>query len=401
MSWSLHGIPFLVKNSFDIKGIPTTAATPALRINIPSTNGPVIQSLLDAGAIVLGCTNLAEMSLALTTPNDSFAGVCKNPYNLNYTSGGSSGGSGAGVAAYFTPFAVGEDTGGSIRSPAMCCGLYTLRPTTKRYSQEGIVPVGVNFDTAGVLTRSVRDIELLDAVITGQKEKVVIDKRKLRIGIPTQFFYENLTYEVKAAMDTAIAKLEAAGITLVYKNVNSDFNTDGADQATIITEHFSQTLNAYLDKHVADPNNPLLPITADQVVAQIVTPAIKAFGEFLSNPAPPAILDPAKARQAAQQQVFANYWQDNRIDAIFIPAAANVALLLSVPIADAFTIYDKYFSVVPFNELPAVSLPVGLTSVGLPVGAELVGPHLEDRRLIAIGKLFQKILGRIAGPPGF
>jgi indoleacetamide hydrolase len=396
----LHGIPILVKDSIDVKNIPTTAATQSLRINIPSTNAVIVESLVKAGAIVLGKTNLAEMSLAYTICNCSFSGIGKNPYNLEYICGGSSGGSAAAVSAYFAPGALGEDTVGSVRNPAMCCGVYGFRPTTKRYSYEGIVPLGSSFDTAGLLARSTVDIELMDSVIADDHEKVSINKSHLRIGIPVKFFYSDLTSDVKHGMEIALAKLENSGTKLIYKNIPmaTDFSNDHTYLTTILTYEFKSDLTKYLKSHSDDPHNPLPPITAQYVVKQIQTPAIKTFAESLLHPQPYECLIQARLKHATQKKIFEEYFEKNNLDAIFVPSAANIALPLTIGINQAYDIYSKYYAVAPFVALPALSIPVGLTNNCLPIGAEIVGPHGHDRKVIAIGKIFEKILGKIMGP---
>jgi len=393
----LAGIPLLVKDSFDVAGIPTTAATPSLRTNLPSSDGPVIARLRRAGAIVIAKTNLTEMSLGLTVPNETFAGPCRNPYSLEFTSGGSSGGSAAGLAARYAPMALGEDTGGSIRCPAMCCGIIGFRPTTKRYSQAGIVPVGASFDTAGPMARSVEDIQLLDGIITGQNEAQALKARKLRIGIPSKFFYQDLTPEVEEAVKKVLAKLRRAGITLIDKEIDLDFTSNSTDQLAILTREFESDLNKYLAPQIKDPNNSLRPISAKEVVTDMGTPAIKAFADALLVPAPSIEYLDALKRRREQQRVFKRYFKDNKLDAILVPSSTHVAVPLTVPAAEAFGIYVRNFSVAAFSSVPAINLPVGLSN-GLPVGIELMGRAGRDRRLLDVARTVERVIQFKATP---
>ena len=387
----LHGIPILIKDSINVAGMPCTSSTPSLRTNIPSRNAEVVQSLVEAGAIILGKTNLAELSLAYSTTNDTFAGICKNPINQDFIPGGSSGGSAAGVSAKFAPVALLEDTVGSVRCPSMCCGIYGLRPTTKRYSQQGVIPLGSGFDTIGPGARTVKDLILLDSVITGDLESHKFRPRDLRIGIPRRFYYENLEPDVEKAMNTSLQKLKEAGVTLVKINVPSDLSTSSDEISVILSEEFVPDFTAYLTPEISDPNNPLGPITVQEVVEQAQTPSMKRAATSLLTPATPSDISNAKVKQAAQKSAFASYFSENNLDAIFVPSASTTALPIALGSDALRPIYRPRYGVASFNGLPSLAMPIGLSSEGLPIGAEVCGPVNSDRKVLFISKLFENI----------
>jgi indoleacetamide hydrolase len=162
----LQGVPLSLKDNIDTAAFPTTAATPALRNNRPSSDAPVAAALRDAGAIILGKNTMHELAFGITCNNPAF-GAARNPYNPAMIPGGSSGGTGVAVAARLSAAGIGSDTGGSVRVPSALCGVAGLRPTLKRWSQKGIVPIASTRDTAGPLARCVADLALLDSVVTG------------------------------------------------------------------------------------------------------------------------------------------------------------------------------------------------------------------------------------------
>ena len=167
----LFGLPIPVKDSVNTREYPTTGGTPALRRFRPAKDAPVVASLRGAGALVLGKTNLHELSFGWTSNNQAF-GAVRNPYDPARIPGGSSGGTAAAVAARLAPLGIAEDTEGSIRVPAAFCGIAGFRPTTGRYSTQGCVPISPLFDQVGPHARNVADLALFDSVLTGDWRKL-------------------------------------------------------------------------------------------------------------------------------------------------------------------------------------------------------------------------------------
>ena len=186
----LAGLPIVVKDNINTRELPTTGGTPALRNVQPSANAPSLQKLIDAGAIVLGKANMHELAFGITSTNlASFAGPVKNPYDRTRIPGGSSGGPAASIAARFAPAGLGTDTGGSMRIPAALCGIVGLRPsvgnggTQRRYTDtNAVVPISHTRDTVGPMGRTVADVALLDAVISGRAAPAAIGLQGIRIG---------------------------------------------------------------------------------------------------------------------------------------------------------------------------------------------------------------------------
>ena len=234
----LHGLPLLVKDNIDVLNFPTTAATPALGNYVPNKQGPVINTLLNAGAIVMTKTNMHELAFSpgITEPPDGSEirwgaqGAAKNPHNLEYSPSGSSSGTGAAISAGISPAGLGSDTGGSVRNPAAWCGITGLRPSTKRYSQVGVVPLSWTRDTIGPMARSVGDLALLDSVITGEGSIHTAEIRELRLGIDREFFCTDCDPDVLNIFETEVERLSDAGAEIVdvtIQNLEKNINQIG------------------------------------------------------------------------------------------------------------------------------------------------------------------------------
>jgi indoleacetamide hydrolase len=211
----LHGLPIPVKDSINTKDLPTTSGTKALRDFTPKDNALVLKPLFSAGAILLGKANLHELSFGWTS-NNAVTGAVHNPYDQSRIPGGSSGGSGAAVAARIAPLAVGTDTYGSVRVPATMCGICGFRPSFARYPTAGVMGITPDFlDTPGPLARSVADLALFDSVITNNY--TALQTRPLqgvRIGIAGEYFLRELDPEVERITSETLKKLQAAGAIL-------------------------------------------------------------------------------------------------------------------------------------------------------------------------------------------
>lgn len=211
----LAGLPVPVKDSVNTAQYPTTGGTPALRHFRPQHDAPVVQALRRAGAIVLGKTNLHELSYGWTSNNQAY-GAVRNPYDPARIPGGSSGGTAAAVAARMAPLGLAEDTQGSIRVPAALCGLYALRPSTGRYPTEGAIPITPLFDQVGPHARSVRDLALFDAVLTGERQALPARSlRGARLTVVRDYFFTDLDPQVEQLAAQALAQLQAAGAELI------------------------------------------------------------------------------------------------------------------------------------------------------------------------------------------
>src|SRR5882724_2860232 len=211
----LFGLPLPVKDSVNTRDYPTTGGTPALRQFRPKDDAPVVAALRGAGAIVLGKTNLHELSYGWTSNNLAF-GAVHNPYDPKRIPGGSSGGTAAAIAAHMAPLGIAEDTEGSIRVPAAMCGIAGFRPSTGRYSTRGCVPISPLFDQVGPHARSVSDLALFDSVAANDWQPLQPAPLKgLRFGIVRNYWFTSLDEQVEHLTQQALQRLRQAGAELV------------------------------------------------------------------------------------------------------------------------------------------------------------------------------------------
>ena len=249
----LAGLPIVVKDNINTSDLPTTGGTPALRDVQPTANAPTLQRLLDAGAIVLGKANMHELAFGTTSTNfASFAGAVHNPYDRSRVPGGSSGGTAAAIAACIAPAGLGTDTGGSVRIPAALCGIAGLRPTVgnggaqRRYDGSGVLPISHTRDTIGPMVRTVTDVALLDAVMSGVPVPTPIPLAGLRIGVPASFWI-GADMQVASVMTAARTRLQSAGVVFVDVDMAglSDLTSKASFQ--IVLHEAGQDIPAYLE----------------------------------------------------------------------------------------------------------------------------------------------------------
>ncbi len=215
----LHGLPIPVKDSINTADLPTTAGTAALRDFRPAADASAVARLRVAGAIVLGKTNLHELSFGWTSNNLTY-GAVRNPWDRTRIPGGSSGGTAAAVAAGMAPLGVAEDTQGSIRVPAALCGVAGFRPTIGRYPNDGCAPISGLFDQIGPIARRVADLALFDAVMTGDDAPIAtITLQGLRLGVAREYFFHGLDPATAAVIDGVLLKLTEAGVVIVEAEI--------------------------------------------------------------------------------------------------------------------------------------------------------------------------------------
>src|SRR5262249_17541360 len=217
----LHGVPLSVKDLYDLKGVPTTAGSKVFAGRTPKEDAAAVKNLKDAGALIVGKTNLHEFAFGVTTINPHY-GVARNPWDPARISGGSSGGSASAVSLGMGFGSLGTDTGGSIRIPAALCGIVGLKPTYGRVSLRGVVPLSWSLDHAGPMTRTVQDAAIVIEIITGHSGytgALTGNIRGVRVGIPNNYFYERLALPVEKAIDQAIRSLEKLGAKIIRIDV--------------------------------------------------------------------------------------------------------------------------------------------------------------------------------------
>ncbi len=402
ISGPLHGLPIVLKDSINTVDMPTTAGTPGLADFQPEANAPVVQSLIDAGAIILGKTNLHELSAGFTT-NNAFSGPTSNPYDFERIPGGSSGGNGAALAARFAPLAIGEDTGGSVRVPAALTGTMGFRPSTGRYSQAGVVPLSSTLDTLGPMGRDVRDLALADAVITGEPmglDPIAIPE--LRIGVPKAFFRESLAPSVEWAFTRVLRRLERAGATLVPADVPQAGRPSlQAFQAISFFEP-SLGLGAYLAEQGTG-------LTLEELLEMIASPDVAALFELAAS----GIVTEDQYMQVINdalpglRSLYSQYLDANNLDVVIYPTtilpAAHIGDDETVTVngqpVPTFEAYLRNTHYTPVIGAPTLTVPIGQREDQLPSGGiDIAGRPGDDRRVMAIGQAISEVLPKIRPP---
>ena len=399
----LHGVPLSLKDNIDTAAFPTTAATPALRNNRPSADAPIAAALRDAGAIILGKNTMHELAFGITCNNPAF-GASRNPYNPVMIPGGSSGGTGVAVAARLSAAGIGSDTGGSVRVPSALCGVAGLRPTLKRWSQKGIVPIAATRDTAGPLARAVADLALLDSVVTGSKAGAPVALSGLRLGIPRHYFWDNLDDDTARLCEGVLARLRSEGAELVEADLAGIGSLNESVSFVIALYESRRDLTAYLSEAGGG-------LKFEELVAGVSSPDVRATLESMlktDTQVPHDLYLHARDHHRPRLiAAYTEYFATHQVNAIVFPTTPLVAR----PIGEDDTVDYKGSRLPTFPTfirntdpgsnagIPGISLPVGLSADGLPVGIALDGPPGSDQRLLAIAAAIESVLPKMPPPP--
>ncbi|HEV7432412.1 MAG TPA: amidase family protein [Steroidobacteraceae bacterium] len=398
----LHGLPVPVKDSINTHLLPTTSGTGALRGFHPNEDAPLIRQLTGQGALVLGKTNLMEMSLGWTS-NNKLYGAVHNPYDVTRIPGGSSGGSAAAVAARIAPLAIGEDTLGSIRVPAALCGVCGLRPTVSRYPSSGVMPITPRWDAPGPMARHVADLILFDAAIMERDTPLRPSSLSgLRIAVPPEYL-AGLDSEVERVTGVALRKLEQAGATLVHAALPEAMRGErGLVSAIQSFEIIGNQL-----RYLRDSGSSL---RFEEFVAGM-SPAVQAryHSDFMAGGAN-AISEPARdellLRLASMRRAMHSYFADHKITVLACPPTLTAALPIGeddeteiggvkVPLREAMARNAGHGSAVG---MACLVLPAGLTHSGLPVGIGFDMLPGRDEELLSLGLTLEQVLGPIPAP---
>jgi mandelamide amidase len=392
---ALAGLPIAVKDNIDVAGYATTAGTPGLAKHFPKRNAPLIQALIDQGVVVTGKLGMHEMAAGGTCANITF-GPIGNPYGPTLVPGGSSGGTGAAVAARLVPAGLGSDTAGSVRAPAAYCGCVGFRPTTGRYSRIGLVPGNFRRDTIGWLTRSVADVELLDRYSTIAPSEAIgpVSLRGLRLGVPRAFFYEDLDPGVAAVIEAGLARLRQAGAELVEVDI-----TDLRPLLDAVGRYRGantlRELQTYIDESGAET-------TPEAILRAVADPTLRAGYERGLTGGRNDTDAAEDADLAALRRAYAAYFQDNHLAAFVIPTTPDVAYPIPENYREGGTgpvSMIRNTNPAAHAGVPALSVPAGLTPAGLPVGIEFDGPTGSDLTVLKIGEAFEAITPALPPPP--
>jgi len=383
----LHGIPIAHKDLMRTKGVRTTAGSKIFADYLPRRDAAIVTKLREAGAVSLGKTGLHELAYGITSNNPHF-GAIHNPWDLARIPGGSSGGSAAAVAAGILPLATGTDTGGSIRVPASFCGIVGLKPTFGRVNVRGVLPLGFSQDHVGPLTRTVRDAAIAFQAMADDPTDYVppadSDLTGLRIGLPQNFFMQQVDPEVEASVRAAFDTAAAAGGLVVDVKV-PDMEALRSAAATCLLVEAASALRPFLDRR-ADFGADVLPML-DQ-------------GKSI-----PAIdyIEAQRTRRRIGRQ-FASLFE--QVDCIFTPATPTTAPKIgqkaleirgaAEEVRAAATRFTRGMNALG---LPAISIPCGFSRSGLPIGLQMICAARQDDLLLHAAAAMEDAIGLIGRAP--
>ena len=405
----LAGVPIAVKDNICIKGKKTTCASKILENFVPQYNAEVIDRLEKAGMIVIGKTNMDEFAMGSTTETSAY-GATKNPWNEAHVPGGSSGGSCAAVAAEECSYALGSDTGGSIRQPSSFCGVTGIKPTYGTVSRYGLIAYGSSLDQIGPIAKDVTDCAtILEAIASYDKkdstsiarddlkftDALVDDVKGLKIGIPRDYFGEGLDPEVKEAVLNAAKVLEEKGavveefdLSLVEYAIPAYYVIACAEASSNLAR-FDGVKYGYRAKEYEGLHN-MYKKTRSEGFGTEVKRRIMLGSFVLSSGYYDAYYLKALRTKAlikkAFDEAFAKY------DVILGPAAPTTAPKLGESLSDPIKMYlgDIYTISVNLAGLPGISLPCGKDSNGLPIGLQLIGDCFKEKKIIRAAYAFEQ-----------
>jgi len=377
----LHGIPIAHKDNIFTRGVNTTSGSKIFAHFVPETDAEIVRELDAAGTVMAGKTGLHEFAYGITSNNPHF-GAIRNPWDVERIPGGSSGGSAAAVAAGIVPLATGTDTGGSIRIPASFCGVVGLKPTYERVSRKGVMPLGLTLDHAGLLGRTVRDVALGFRVVAKQSSNYLppahADVRGMRIGVPENFFVERVAPEVMLSFRAAVQTAAALGAHVTEVQLPDPEAVNVVGRIVQLAE-VSALLARYLDRR--DEIGPDIVVLLEQ--GRLI-PAT----EFIN----------AQRVRTVLARDFARIWQN--LDCLMTPATPMTAPKIGETVVAFGAVTEDVRMAAtrltrPFNVLgwPALVLPCGFSSGGLPIGLQLVAPSNQEDTLLQIGAALEDAFG--------
>jgi aspartyl-tRNA(Asn)/glutamyl-tRNA(Gln) amidotransferase subunit A len=368
----LHGVPISIKDLFDVEGSPTTAASRVRGRAVADSDAPAIQRLRDAGAVIVGKTNLHEFAFG-TTNEDSAYGPARNPYDPSRSPGGSSGGSAASVAAGMALATLGTDTGGSIRIPAAACGIVGLKPTYGEVSVRGVVPLSQTLDHAGPLANTVADVWTIHDLLTRRRnssEQIARTPADLRVAVPRRYFCDLLDSAVSERFEASLDALRAAGATVETCDILS---------APLIAPAYLHLVLGDAAAYHADTLDSMPERYTEPVRLRLEMARYVQAEDYVR-----ALLMRAQLQQQVDQSLTG--FDVLALPTLPIPAPALGATTVTIadaphPIRNLMLRLTQLFNLTGH---PAISLPCGRTGAGLPCGLQLAGRRHETQALLSV-----------------
>ena len=411
----LAGVPIAVKDLLCTEGLRTTACSKILSNFIPPYSATVVERLKANGAIVIGKTNLDEFGMGSSNENSAF-GVVRNPWNTDYTPGGSSGGSAAALAARLAPGAIGTDTGGSIRQPASFCGLYGIKPTYGRVSRFGIIAFASSLDQAGPMAHSTRDCALMLESFAGKcvndsttaqigvpqwTRGLSDDLRGTRIGLPKEYFSEKIDSDVTRVTQEAIEALKSRGaefvevslplvkyaVSIYYLIATSEASSNLARYDGVRFGH-----RADFQKTAAKDLDQFYSLNRGEGFGSEVKRRIMLGTYALSSGYYDAYYQKAGQVRRLLRDEFLQAFQS--CDVLLSPVATTPAFKLGTRIADPLEMYlnDIFTTSTNLSGLPGMSVPAGFSANGLPIGVQLIAKHFDEQRIFNVSLALENAL---------
>lgn len=405
----LEGIPGAIKDNICTKGIKTTCASKILQKFVPPYDATVMQKLEAQNPVVLGKTNLDEFAMGGSTENSAYHPTC-NPWNTDCVPGGSSGGSAAAVAAGTAVWALGSDTGGSIRQPASFCGVVGMKPTYGRVSRYGLVAYASSLDQIGPITKDVTDCAHILNIIAGRDEMdstsldvqvpdftkaLVQDVKGLKIGLPKEYFVKGMDPEVEAAVKNGVKELEKLGAEVVEISLpNTDYAISTyyliapAEAATNLARYDGVSYGERAED-AADLVE-MMTKTRTQYLGEEVKRRIMIGNYALSAGYYDAYyLKALKVRRLVKED-YDKAFKD--VDVIICPAAPSVAYKIGEKISNPLEMYLQDACTVPLNlaGLPGISVPCGYNRDKMPIGMQIIGKALDEETILRVAYTYEQ-----------
>jgi len=415
---ALAGIPLAVKDNICVKGMQTSCGSRILGDYQPPYNATVIQRLLDAGANVIGKTNCDEFAMGSSNENSAF-GPVRNPWDTSRVPGGSSGGSAAAVAAGIVPFALGSDTGGSVRQPASLCGVVGLKPTYGRNSRYGLVAFASSLDQVGIFARNTSDVARVLGVISGRDPhdattadvpvpdyaaELSSDIKGARLGFPRSLFGEGLDAEVRSSVEAAIDVYRDLGASIVEVELpNAQYSI--AVYYIIATAEASSNLARFdgarygFRAEDAPRLREMYRKTRDEGFGPEVKRRIMLGTYVLSAGYYEAYYGKAQQVRSLIKQDFRKAFES--CDAIITPTAPTPAFAIGEKVDNPLAMYlnDIYTVTANLAGIPGISVPCGLSENRLPIGFQLLGGYWSEQTLFNLAHAYESVKPFTERPP--